>query len=233
MAFFADMPPVRRRPDFILPTVGFLLLCAIYYFWGWSHVLGDLDGDNAFYLLTALHYSPWSSPSEAATFFAHNQYPPLYSLLLAVFGGGESLLAAHLVSVTCLLLGFAALYLWVRALNRPPLIAGLLALLFALMPGTYMQALAILSENLYLLLTLTCLASVAAYENDKRNHWLWLAAICLAAAVLTRSAGISLLVAFAAYLMMHRPPRFWLLIMAAAAPVVAWNLIGNHESLRL
>lgn len=222
----------RHSPQkLIWPAAGFVLLCGVYYFWAWSHVLGDFGGDNAFYLLIARYFSPWSARSDvAAYFFAHSLYPPSYPFVLAIFGGGESLLAAHLVTVTCLLLAFTASYIWLRALDVPVPVVCLLILLFALLPGTYMQALEILSENLYLLLTLACLAAVATYENDKRHVWLWIAVATLAAATLTRSAGVSLLAAFVLYLLLHRPPRFWVFAVAAAAPMVVWGLFSGQEA---
>lgn len=221
----------RCSPSFILASVGFILLCAIYYYWGWSDVLDDFGGDNAFYLLTAQYFSPWSGHSDVAAYFAsHSQYPPLYPLILAIFGGGENLLAAHLATVTLLLCVFVASYGWLRKLHVPGLIACLLILLFALMPGTYMQALAVLSENLYLFFTLVCLAAVAGYEDDGRQGWLWMAVVSVAAATLTRSAGVSLLAAFFLYLFWHRPPRFWLYAVAAMIPVIAWNLFGGQEA---
>lgn len=213
------------------PLVGFALLCGVYYFWAWSLVLGDFGGDNAFYLLIAQYFSPWSIHSSVtAYFFVHSLYPPMYSLVLAIFGGGESLLAAHLVTVTCLLLALVAAYLWLRALSVSTLVACLLVLLFALLPGTYMQALEILSENLYLLSTLICLAAVAKYEIDKRPVRLWIAVAALAATLLTRSAGVSLLAAFVLYLLHYRPPRFLLLAAVAVAPMLTWNLFSGQEA---
>lgn len=222
---------VRARPDPILLAIGFIFLCVVYYHWGWSRVLADFGGDNAYYLLTARHFSPWNPHSNVAAYFAtHSQYPPLYPLVLTVFGGGDSLLAAHLATVTCLLLAFVAAYLWLRTLNVSSPISGLLILLIALMPGTYMQALKILSENLYLLLTLICLWAVTVHEKDKHPKWLWIAAASVGAVTLTRSAGVSLLVAFVFYLLLHRPPRFLRLVVVAAAPMILWNLFNGHEA---
>lgn len=214
----------------ILLATGFVLLCGIYYIWGWSHVLADFGGDNAYYLLIAKHFSPWSAHSDVATYFAiHSHFPPLYPLVLAIFGGGESLLVAHLVTVSCLLLALVVFYAWLRLLDVPVLVAGLLIFLFALMFGTYMQALYVLSENLYLFLTLACLMAVAAYERYKQLVWLWIAAASLAAAILTRSAGVSLLAAFVLYLLLYRPPRFWLFIIVVVLPIVTWNLFSSQE----
>lgn len=210
-------------------AMGFLLLSIAYLFWGWSRVLGDFGGDNAHYLFMAQAYSPWSTASEVAVFFsAHNLYPPLYPIVLAVFGGGESLLAAHVITVTLLLLAFVAFYQWLRVLgiSRPG--AGLMTLLFSLLPGTYIHALSILSESLFLLLTLACLAAVSRFEADRHPVWLWTAAISLAGALLTRSAGIALLGGFILYLVVHRPVRYWFLVgIVSATPMVLWSLLSR------
>ena len=132
------MPSLHRRSDLVLLASGFFVLCVVYYFWGWSHVLGDLGGDNAYYLLTARHFSPWSTHSDVATYFAtHSQYPPLYPLVLAILGGGESLLVAHLITVTCLLLTFVVFYTWLRMLDVPVLVA---CKIISLQPGGFSRS---------------------------------------------------------------------------------------------
>jgi hypothetical protein len=204
----------------------YLVLCVIYLGWTWSHELGDFGGDNALYLLTAQHFSPWSEADTVAAYFVSQSfYPPLYPFVLAIFGGGESLLAAHVITATMLLLAFAVLYAWQRQIGFGRLSAALMVLLFALLPGVLMQALSLLSEDLYLLATLGAVAAVAAYEADRREAWLWTAVVCIAAAVLTRSASIALVAAFVLYLVLHRPKRFWLLIIGALVPML-WQLLS-------
>lgn len=219
-------------PNTIWLVAGFVLLCCVYYFWGWSRVLGDFGGDNAFYLLIAQYFSPWETPSGvAAYFFSHNLYPPLYPLVIALFGGGENLLAAHVITITLLLLAFIALYQWLNILGVEKAGAALITLLFALLPGTYIHALSILSENLFLLLTLICLASLSRFEADGRAGWLGLVVVSLAAATLTRSAGIALLAAFMLYLLVHRPIRGWpILALASMTPLILWNVFNPSES---
>lgn len=222
---------LRFGPRAIGLAMGFILLAGVYLFWGWSRVLGDFGGDNAHYLFMAHSYSPWSTASEVAVFFsAHNLYPPLYPLVLAVFGGGESLLAAHIVTIVLLLLAFITFYQWLRILGVSRTGAGLLTLLFSLLPGTYIHALSILSENLFLLLALACLAAVSRFETDRYPPWLWVASISLAGAMLTRSAGIALLAAFILYLVVHRPVRYWFLVGSAPlVPMVLWHLLSHKE----
>lgn len=227
----ANRTLARLPAETIWLTAGFLLLCGVYYVWGWSRTLGDFGGDNAYYLLIARHFSPWSAHSDvAAYFYANSLYPPLFPLVLALFGGGESLLAAHAITITLLLFAFIALYLWLRSLGRGRTESSLVTLLFALLPGTYMQALSLLSENLYLLASLGCLASASMFDNTRRQRWLWVAAICAAAAMLTRGAGVSLLAAFVLYLVIHRPRGSWRLVLAAVLPIVLWKFLGQQQA---
>lgn len=223
--------PFRLTLEAIWLAAGFALLCCVYYFWGWSRVLGDFGGDSAFYLLIAQYLSPWTAHSDvAAYFYANSLYPPLFPLALALFGGGQSLLAAHVITITFLLLAFIALHLWQRSLGISRTAATLTTLLFALLPGTYMQALSVLSENLYLLSSLGCLVSVGMFEASRRERWLWIAAVCVAAAVLTRSAGVSLLAAFLLYMILHRPRGSWRIVLIAVLPIMLWKLLGPQQA---
>lgn len=219
-----------RQSEYIL-LAGFVLLGATYFFWTASDVLGDLGGDSAMYLLMARHYSPWSAPSDVAAYFAsRNPYPPLYPALLGVFGVADNILAARQTTTLFLLLAFLAYFVWLRALSFPILLASMLVLVFAILPGTYHQALLLLSENLYLALSLGILAAVAVSERSGERRWLWLAAVGVAACALTRSAGWTLVAAFLVYLAMHRPGRYPWIAVCAVAPVLLWQLFGASES---
>ena len=98
--------------------IGFGLLGAGYFLWTWSHELAEFGGDNAYYLLMAQHFSPWSANYVVAEYFANrSQYPPLFPLVLAMFGGGNSVLAAHLITTSFLLLSFLVIYKWLSTLG--------------------------------------------------------------------------------------------------------------------
>ena len=138
-----------------LSLISFIIVCILYYVWTWSPILSHRGGDNAYYLLTAQYYSPYSNFSEVAEYFAtHNVYPPLYPLLLGLFGGGDSILIAHIITTTFLLLAFAVYFLWLKKETFSLRDSLSLVFLFSLLPGTYMQSLSVHSENLYLLLSL-------------------------------------------------------------------------------
>jgi len=202
-------------------------LTILYVVWCWSTELGDFGGDNAYYLLTARYYSPWLGPSLVASHFAlHSPYPPLFPLVLALTGGGASLLAAHLVVAAGWVSAIALFYLWLVALGFNRLTATVAAMLFGLLPAALLEALSVHSEALYLPLTLLALWSMARFENDREQNRLLVAVTAIALATLTRSAGVSLLAAFAAYVAVHRPRGSGWLTGVAVAPMVVWAVVS-------
>lgn len=210
-----------------LPT--WLILAAGYYAWTWSHVLATFGGDNAVYLMTAESYSPYFSHSHVAQFFAdHSQYPPLFPLFLAFLGGGKNILVSHVITTTFLVAALPVFYLLLKTQGLGGWKSVTLATLFAILPGTYMEALDILSENLFLLLTLTALLFVTLAESSAAPaKWLWAAALAIVAACLTRSAGIALAVAFGIYLWLNRVPGKMILAGAAILPMFLWQAFGQ------
>ncbi|MFT5392614.1 MAG: hypothetical protein ACI8PT_002812, partial [Gammaproteobacteria bacterium] len=94
-----------------------ILLTYLYLVWTGGGELAGLGGDNAIYLLTAQHFSPWSAPSEVAQYFArHSQYPPLLPLTLGLVSSWDSpqsvLYAAHASIALTLLFSLVALGVW-------------------------------------------------------------------------------------------------------------------------
>ena len=199
----------------------------MYIVWTWSPVIADFGGDNATYFLTANLFSPYSQPFNISEYFAtHSQYPPLYPLLLALFGGGDSILIAHIVTTSFLLLAMLIIYKWVLALGYGRMHALVLVVIFSLLPGTYFQVLSIHSEYLYLLLSIAGLYT-ATLENKR---WLWIAAILIASAGLTRSAGISLIFSFIIYLFLNNERNKYTLSVIVIMPMVLWGILNNQNS---
>jgi hypothetical protein len=212
--------------------LAFATLAFIYLYWSWTDQLVGFGGDNAFYVLAAQNFSPYGHTTSAAAdyFTAHSQFPPLYPLLLALFDGGYRLLTAHLVTTSCLLLAFALLYMWARQLGLPALTSMAVTLAFAILPGAYSQTLNLHSENLYLLITLLFLT---IRNNEHISlRFPYATSILVAAAALTRSAGITLVITFLIVLVIRRH-RGWIYhATVSIVPVVLWNIydytLGSH-----
>lgn len=89
---------------YLFAILGFFVVAVIYYHWIWSNILAGFVGDNAVYLLTTEYSSPYLDSSAVAKQFAKaSKYPPLYPAVLALLGGGNSVLVAHLITTTSII----------------------------------------------------------------------------------------------------------------------------------
>lgn len=222
-------PLVNHTIRNIIVIVSFCTIAILYLIFSWSPVLAGFGGDNATYFLTAKLYSPFSESTSVTQFFAsHSQYPPLFPLLLGFLGGGESILMAHLLTTFFLLFAMMVMYKWSLTLGHGKLHALLLVVIFAMIPGTYIQTLSIHSENLYLLLSLSGL--YATQLKNSKSKWLWIAAFLIACSSLTRSAGLPLVLSFIIYLFINNERNRYSLSFAAIVPMITWGLFNNQNS---
>lgn len=210
----------------------FVFLLIAYSYWTWTPELNDLLGDSSFYILIAQYYSPFVPANPVVAFFAtQNSFPPLYPLLLTLTGGATHLLVAHQLTAATLVLAFYALYRWLQLEGvgwRSALVA---TALIAIIPGVYTEALYLRSEPLFLLLSLCAFAVFARAQGVAPVVRIVLTALCVAAAVLTRSMGIAMLLAFIGVLLLRREPYWWLGVAVAVLPAALWRLFGASGEL--
>jgi hypothetical protein len=211
-------------------VVVLVLASALYVPLTWSGELASLGGDAAIYLLSARHYAPWlPADSVAEAFATHSQFPPVYPLLLTLSGGAVDLAVAHAVTTLSLLAAFAALYAWQIQLGLGRGWAAVITALFAAMPGTFVQSLYLHSENLYLALTLAALALLTSAVRTRDSSLFWAATAVTAAAVMTRTVGVSLLPALAVVIVRCRPRGWPVMLLASIAPALAWSVWHTSE----
>ena len=179
-------------------------------------------------MLAARYFSPfWPSSAVFAEFARSMAYPPLFPLVIGLLGG--SLLSGHLLVIACLLAAILCLYAWLRLENVGAGSSACACLAFALMPGTYLQALNIWTENPYLFLSLLAIVLEARAEAAGRERpilW-WGASAAVAAATMIRAAALPLLVAYAIRVAIVRPYRWGLLILASFLPFTGWSIWGK------
>jgi hypothetical protein len=139
-------------------AVGWLLVC-----WINARVLNliiepsalaSLADDSSNYLVMARCFSPWSAPGVALSLCAQQYFPAGFSLLLALLGADGSLPLAHGVVLFCHALCMPMLWCCAAKVLESRMLAHLLAMCFAVLPGTLLGVQGILSESLYLLLVL-------------------------------------------------------------------------------
>ncbi len=174
----------------------------------WHDSLASAADDSVHYLLMGRYLSPWTDAGpvlQAAWDGQH--YPPLFPLLLALTGAAHSLPAAHWLVAVCALVSLGLLYRLVARCTAHGWIAWLVTLCFAASPALWSNLLGILSENLYLALSLALLlwgssepvrrGSEVSWRQRQGGHSTWLVpALLLSAVVLTRTIGVALLLAW-------------------------------------
>jgi len=217
------MKIVDQRLVLIAP---FAALCAFYLGLGWSNEVAGLGGDDAGYLLAAQYFSPYQPASPILIEYSKQIiYPPLFPWMLAITGAGENILVAHWVVVSFLLMSIVVLYLWLRQ-SFSFWLSAAIALVFALMPGTYLQSVEIWTENPDLFFSLVAILALDQSGKRETSKWIWLAALAVSCATLIRVAALPLLLAFWIYMLVHRPRNYAFSIALATLPFVTWVLIS-------
>jgi len=230
----------RFGPKVLFALVAlFLIYSAYLYMLTVFKGFTTLSSDSFGYILLARKWSPWFTPSVAETLtWPGQQYPPVFSWLLAITGASESYYFAHMlvwlfILVALVLIGLMAY----REVGRNFGLPGAVAV--CLVPGVVYSSMGILSENLYLALTLGSLllySSIAKKAASRPGAYilLWL---LLSLVLLTRTIGIALVVSLTAAALFDRTAtrekRIAYLFVSLGA-IVVWQLWGvmdpqSHE----
>jgi 4-amino-4-deoxy-L-arabinose transferase-like glycosyltransferase len=191
-----------------------------------------IGGDNGAYVALAQSLAERGAYLELwdPALRPHTQYPPLFPLLLAAAmkAGVSTWVGFALVTVACSGAAVAASYLWMRRVSTPAIALAAGALL-AVVPGPLVLAHEVLSDVPFWALALLALwAAVPCEEGRGRLGWAIAAAALAAAAYMTRSAGLPLIVALAASFALRRRWRELALLGGiAGAPAVLWWMRGR------
>lgn len=144
-----------------LVCAALIVLAALFLArFSWQGEIVGLVANDAAYILLADYFSPYSSATRSVAAFVaqHGVFPPLYPLTLALAGvGADSVWWAHVMTKMMVL---AAMYAAARLFRHPqsnPGVAFVYAAMLFLMPSSLLQHLELLSEPLYLALTLGAL----------------------------------------------------------------------------
>ncbi len=214
-------------------TLAFAWACAAFVR---QPTLATFADDSVSYLVMAQVFSPYQAVSQAvaAAFASEAIYPPLFPALLALAGAAHDVAWAHVVTALLLAATVPVAYvLGVRWLEdrRAAAIAILCVLL---MPAMWVNAKGILSEPLFCLLllgTLCVLAEEGRADGAGRSARLWMLASLMAAMMLTRTAALVMIVAYALWALTRREQtvavrvRAALPAAAAVTAYLAWMLL--------
>ncbi len=225
---------VRNRLLMIAAGLAFVGLIALLYAMSWNPRYAGFLSDDAVYLLMADGFSPYRPVNSALFHYVMRQslFPPFYPMLLALFGGGSAaLLVSHWITTTTLVLSLLIYAAWAGFETGNRFVAVWSTLVLGLLPGILLQNLEILSEFPYLLLSLLALKLAADSPTETRTFASM--ALCVGFAAITRSAGLSLVLAFAVWLFLNRSKGSVRWIVLAILPSMLWFfykalMFGGH-----
>lgn len=209
-------------------TAAFAVLCAAFVR---QDGLGTFADDSVSYLVMAQVFSPWQPASAAVAdaFSREAVYPPLFPVLLAIAGAAHDYARAHVLTAllvaACLPLVYLLAVRWLG--DRCAALAALLAV--ALLPSLWIQARGILSEPLFCVLLLSVFWALDAPMRERPRAVLL--GVLLASLVLTRSAGVPVVLALLAWALLRpglgakeRVAAVWPVLVAVAA-YVGWTTL--------
>jgi hypothetical protein len=220
---------LRRHIAFVLLM---LVAAPLMLHFVWHPFLSSMGDDSVSYLTLARWIAGTASPSVLEWVPYQTTYPPLFPLALALSGASTDFLAAHLVVGAFAILALPLLYRY-AGFQLGDARAGLAVVVFFLLtPTAWASILSILSESLFLLITLAALhlhaTRIAGQRAATRDELLF--GFLLGLAFLTRSAAAALIAAYAAHasiaaLAQDSKPRrrFLLPFLPLAAMAVAWT----------
>ncbi len=203
-------------------------------------------GDNSGYvslawsLLSGAGYTELFDPAR----LPHTKYPPVYATLLAGFMavGASSWGALKLSAAVPTVVAVLVTGLW--ASTRLGALGGFaVAVLVALSSGVVYYSQWILSDPLFLALTMSALwacaradvtaqseGGEAATPDRLDRRWLSLGVICTGLAFFTRSAGLPLVISLLGWLVLRRAWREAGVAAAVlGAPMIWWSVRGSGE----
>jgi hypothetical protein len=183
-----------------------LVAAAIWIGFARQPALGTFADDSVSYLVMAQVFSPWRAAAApvAAVFPQEAFQPPFFPLVLALAGAGHDFALAHAINAVllaaCLPLLYQVALRWLG--GAVPAILATLATL--LLPALWIHVRSILSEPLFCLLLLTLLLVLEARVEERTQ--LASLAVLLAALALTRTIGLAVAAAYAAWALSRRGP---------------------------
>ena len=174
-----------------------LLAAAAAIAFSWQPGLATFHDDSASYLVMAQAFSPWHAASPAVVAqMPLEKYPPLFPAILAITGAAFEWRWAHVLVALCFGASVALLGLHAGRVSRSLAVGAAAAAVYAAMPGAWLNVKGILSEFPYMAIAFGTLAWLEGREGKPWSaRSIAILAALLAAAMLTRTIGVTLWIA--------------------------------------
>lgn len=215
-----------------------LAVAPLFAAFAWQSTIASVADDSVSYLVLAR----WFDGSIDATLTPwlpwHTHFPPLFPMVLAAVGGGRDLLAAHLVVAAFAVFSVFLIARYAARRLESEWGGFWTALAFLALPTAWLSAKGILSETLFLALTLAALLVHERWiaRGDRRTAGYVAFAVLVALAYSTRAAGVTLVAAYVVHEGVNAvrtrrlAPAAWIPLVAVGVCAVAWPLLrpGGH-----
>jgi 4-amino-4-deoxy-L-arabinose transferase-like glycosyltransferase len=157
----------------------------------------------------------------------HAHFAPLFPLALATAGAAQDLARAHLVVAVFAIVAIASVYRFVLEVTGRRDAAIAVAAVFMLTPTAWLSVKGILSEPLYLAVSMEALRLHARRSGGEARIVDFLViGVALGLAYLTRVAAFALLAAYSVHALLRwlraRDARAWIAFVPAIAMALAW-----------
>jgi len=223
---------MRAKGNFLFNWITFLwslilISLVIHLFFSFDDNPGWTDG--IIYILQADYFSNWNAEHlpvlEQA--MAYRSFPPLYPYYLSILGAGSDSIILASVATSILLLPVCLLYVdWQINEGLAKANALINAILFLLLPAALLISTELWSENLYLLLVFLTLWGFSRSENST-DKWLYISAFTCGLALITRSVGISLVIALLIVVYRRDKRKIVFTTIIIFIPWLIWAFISN------
>jgi len=201
--------------------------------------IASVGDDSLSYLDLARLFAGAAGPHLAPWIPFETRFPPLFPLALAAAGGATDTDTAHLVVALFAVAATAMVWRYGTLRLRGPAAGLALMAAFLLTPSAWISIRGILSESMYLCIVVAALDCHARFlEGRAASAAAWLGfGTLVAAAVLTRAAGIALVAAFIVQAAIAHArgtaPGRWrpvLALVPVAAAQAAWLVLRPEAS---
>lgn len=185
--------------------------------------------DSFIYLLQADYFNNWNVEHLPVLdqAIAYRNFPPLYPYFLSLLGAGSNNIVLASIATSFLLLPICLLYIdWQIVEDVKNINAMINAFIFLILPTTILFSTELWGENLYLLFVFLTFWSFSKYKNNI-GKWIYISALCCGLALITRTVGISLVIALLVSVYRLDKRKILLTTIIVLSPWLIWSILSG------
>jgi len=180
-----------------LYTLAIYLIIYSYLFFTFtvSSGISSLASDSVNYILLGQYFSPWVQTSDVInSILIYQDYPKFFPMILGITGAAHNLMYAHFLSSSFLIIALILLSQYLINIKYDKTSSILILCIFSLLPSTWINSIGILSENLYIALTILIFFLFEKWRQTGKQNYIYLSLLLSIFAFLTKTIGIVILV---------------------------------------